>query len=914
MGDRAAIPEVPSTATAAAAGAVPEPRDPSSRTHPARSELVETKLAVPSLPPGVVPRPRLLELMDAGAPRRVTVLSAGPGWGKTLLAAQWAATPGTSESSGTVAWWTLDRHDNDPITFWSYLLAALQTTQQLPTSLERLAVRAPLGQDLQRRIISGLVQLEKPVTLVLDDFGEITDAGVLDGIDDLLRHPSKLHLVLLTRSDAHLRLHRLRLDGQLTDIRAADLAFTEDEADELLHASGVDLQRQLRHQLFERTEGWAAGIRLAAIFASGPGPAERIADFAGDEGSVAEYLLEEVLGRLSEERRQFLLRTSIVDRVCGDLADALCETSDGQRELETLERANAFVVTLGAGHRWFRYHPLMRDLLRHRLRLDDPSLLTSLHRTAARWFEQRNEPIEAIHHALRAEDWQFVGDMITRGAGALAVSAQRQTFAALLAEIPADALGSSPELRICGAVRCFFVQDYAGMANHVAMARSMLSRGEAAVPEYVEVFLSVTDMVLARLRGDMAGLMSTTEEMLKHVEDPARGGLPARQFEGPALGNMGVGLLWTGDRNAAEQRLLAALGVAREQSTELVVVNSLGYLSLVELGRGHLSRASDLATEAIQIADERGWNELTQANAGRLALGLVALERGQLDQAQRHLDAGLAVCRNDPERVPRLAHAALQARLELMQGHVKQSRQSAAWARTESRGHDTPRLLDQLLTLVEAELDLSGGHASAALERLRPLTQGEGGLEDLLTACMARAHVSRGDFTSAATTARPLVEDATSLVARVEAWLVLALVADHDRDDHEALACLDRALVIATAEQIRRPFVAPMHERLHTLMLHRQRLEAESDFLDDVLEVLDGNVRSGPVRPLRQPLTDRERIVLTHIATMQTNEEIADELFVSINTIKAHARSVYRKLEVTNRRAAVTRARELGLL
>lgn len=887
-------------------------RGPGATTRRPTSDLLTAKLAIPQLPPSLVVRQRLMDRIDDGVKGPVTLLSAGPGWGKTMLAASWAT---SRPDSAHLAWISLDGDDNDPAVFWSYLLAALRARGDVPSSLSGLTVRPPMGPDLLRRISAGIADLSHPVVLVLDDFSEIRNPEVLHGVTDLLRHRTPLALVLLTRTDPHLDLHRLRVDDQLTDIRATDLTFTEAEAAELLHAAGIDLPPALSRRVLDRTEGWAAGLRLAAMFARGPNQADRIDEFAGDDGSVAEYLVEEVLNDMPEHRRQFLLRTSVVDQVCADLADLLSEAPGSQRTLEALEQANAFVVALAPGRRWFRYHPLMRDLLRHRLRLDHPDLPERLHRRAALWFAEHHEPVEAVRHAIHARDWQLVGDLVVTVAAARAVSADRQTFAVLLAEIPASELRSSAELRVCGALRCFLDRDYAGFANHAANARAMLDRSDPSQPSPTEIFLCVADLVLARLGSDIQAIIEVTEKLLDLLKDPALVGSPAAvQWEAPALSNLGVGLLWSGRRDEAEQQLRAAASFSAETDADLVMVNTLGHLALVEVGRGHLSAAAETASDAIEIAEHRGWTELAQSIGSYMALAQVELERYHLTDAQRLIDSAMAAQRNDPERLAYLALQVIQARRYLADGQLKQAKAALVAIYAEKAGPASPRLLTQMLAIVESEIDLASGLPASAIERLEPLIQGDGGLESQLIACAARARLGLGEYKQAEELAASVTGGSKHPIATVEGWLVTALAADHDRDDHRALAALEQALTNAEPEGIRRPFVSFLNPRLRGLLRHRRGISAQSRFADELFTALAKTDPPPAVTPIRQPLTDREHVVLSHLATMQTNEEIASELFVSVNTVKAHARSVYRKLAVTNRRQAVSRARELDLI
>ena len=436
--------------------------------------LLAAKLSTPQLPPGLVTRPRLLSRLQAGVLGRVTLLSAGPGWGKTMLAASWATAP---ETRWPVAWVSLDTDDNVPTAFWSYVLAALRRCGAVPpqNELAELAVADPRHQEEHVRLIArGLAKLPQPVVLVLDDFHHIDNPAVLRGLEALLRYPSPLRLMLLTRSDPRLPLHRLRVAGELTEVRAADLAFRESEATALFHSAGLDLTADQRRILFDRTEGWPTGLRLAALFAGRPEVDRRIEDFSGDIGTVAEYLIEEVLAAQPSATRRFLLHTSVVERLCADLANALTDRNDGQRLLEQLEQENAFVVAVGPRKRWFRYHPLLADLLRHQLILEDPDLVPSLHRRAAQWFGAHGIAVEAVRHAVQARDWPLVGRLVITHAAPRLVSAEGPALMALLGEIPDNELSATAELGTCAALLRYGARDYAALPSVVARAAHSL--------------------------------------------------------------------------------------------------------------------------------------------------------------------------------------------------------------------------------------------------------------------------------------------------------------------------------------------------------------------------------------------------------------------------------------------------------
>jgi LuxR family maltose regulon positive regulatory protein len=877
------------------------------------SDRLTAKIALPHLPPGIVTRARLFDELDRAASCRVTLVCAGPGWGKTMLVAGWAHELAAREP---VAWVTLDADDNDPVLFWSYILMAVAgAAGELSAALRDLVVRPPVGRETLRRILVGLTALPNPLTLVLDDFGEIRNREVLDAVGDLLRQPSSVRLVLVTRSDPSLHLHRLRVSGELGELRAADLAFTPTEAAQLLHAAGVHPPAEQQAQLLKRTEGWAAGLRLAVLAADTRSGGRQLADAEALQGVVAEYLFEEVLAALSDEQRRFLLCTSVSDKLSGDLADALTGTSGGQQTLESLERANAFVVALGSGRRWFRYHALMAALLRQRLLLDSPAAFADLHERSARWYAAHGDPLAAVRHAVRGRRWQLVGELMVTVAATRALLGERKAFAALLAEIPASELSTSAELRVCGAMLRFLHQDYAGFAVHVAQARAMLDRLDPDASHTVDVFLVVADMVIARLRGDMAGLHGATERILGWLSEPGPRSRAARQYEAPALSNKGVALVWTGHEEEALPYLRAAIDVATATRAELTVLNSWGHLGLLEIGRGHLGAAADAAEKGLQLAERHGSTELAQSISVFVTLAEVSFERNDLEAAQRFLDRGLAAQRNDPEWTPYVALQALRARLLLAAGKVGLAEEVTNALVAELADRAAPVRLTQRVASVAAEIEITRARPSAALESLGelfPRVDSDGQHLDLW---IARAELAMGDFSSAQERVAAACASSRNPLVATGAWLVSSLVAHHERDDHRALSAMRRALAFAEPEEIRRQFVGLDDARVATIVGHLVGLGEGGRFTAAVLSQLDPSPRTRRVpSPLASPLTDREMVVLSHMAQLQTNEEIAAGLYVSVNTIKAHARSVYGKLGVSSRREAVHRARELGLI
>jgi len=460
----------------------------------------------------------------------------------------------------------------------------------------------------------------------------------------------------------------------------------------------------------------------------------------------------------------------------------------------------------------------------------------------------------------------------------------------------------------------FLARDYDGFSRQITHARAMLGSRDADDRLPVEVFLTAADMVMARVTGDVPALLAASEKLLATATDYSRiAQASARQYEAPALNNTAVGLVWSSRQTEAEPYLRGALSAVTDSGAELVRVNSLGYLGLVELGRGRLSQASAAAGEGLRIAASFGWTELAQAIACNLVEAEVCLERAETVDAQRYLAAGLAAQQNDPEQLPYVALQATQARLLLLDEALELAAATLSKLEDHVAGAELPLLLQRGLGVVGAEIAVARGRPVDALRRLTPLLGTDSPPFDEALVVVARAWFDLGR-TADAESALTQLDRGTNPVVAVRAAVLDALLADHRRHDHLAIESLDRALALAEPDRISRPFMSPSHDRLRALLRHRLNLGPASAFTRDIAAKLDSSTQAAAPLRLVVPLTDRERVVLSHMDSLHTNEQIAEQLFVSVNTIKAHAASIYRKLSVGNRREAVARGRDYGLL
>ena len=556
---------------------------------------------------GVVSRSGLFERLEASA--RVTVVSAPPGSGKTILLRSWIGETGLGESA---AWVPVGRGERDPQRFWLLVAEALRGTAP-GSALVRAVTAAPDldGWAIVERLLKDLAPLEDRLWLILDDAHELEPDETRRQLELLLmRAPDELRFVLATRHDLRLGLHRLRLEGELTEIRSADLRFSLAEARELLAAAGVELDDPALGMLYERTEGWAAGLRLAALSLAGHDDPERFAaEFSGSERTVAEYLLAEVLERQSEEVRRLLLRTSVLEQVNGELADLLTGGSGGERVLEELEEANAFVVSLDAGRSWFRYHRLFAGLLQRELRRTAPGEVTALHQVASGWYAGHGFPIEAIRHAQAARDWSLAARLLADHWPGLHLGGQAATLHELVAVFPAEAPAADAELAALAAAD----QLAQGSLEEAERYLTLAALGSASVLEgrrgRVQMLLGIVGLVLARQRGNLPAVAEQARRLQAAAEAPdaARPGL-GEDLRALALINLGIAEAWAARFDQAEQHLEQGVALARQIGRPYLEFTGLAHQATIEIYRS-FTRTAERTRQAIGLAERHGWTE-----------------------------------------------------------------------------------------------------------------------------------------------------------------------------------------------------------------------------------------------------------------------------------------------------------------
>jgi LuxR family transcriptional regulator, maltose regulon positive regulatory protein len=978
------------------------------------------RLVPPALPPTHVRRERLLRELDGALTRPVTMLVAGAGAGKTVLLSSWVA---EGRSPDPVAWVSLERGD-PPAGVWNHLLTALVRCGVVPGGVVRGADRhgahPPDAAMVLTYLINGLAEGGRGVVIVLDDVHLLPSDG-LAGLEFLLSHPvGQMHLVLSARYDP-VRLHRQRVAGQVSEVTAASLAFTADEASALLVAHGVGLAAGERDRLLERTEGWAAGLRMSALaLRDGSGGSGGSAVPSAGVTTIGDYLGGEVLAAQPPAVRRFLLRTSVLSRLSGALADAVAggrdatETS-GAGLLAELARSNAFVVGLDPDGTWYRYHHLFGEVLRAQLGRDTTEDPDELHLRAALWYAAHGDGTDAARHAAAACDWRYVSSLLV-GDGLAALFTRPGAPREMLPGIPDDLASMGPECAIVAAAAHALDGDPDAARGCLDVARAGLP---TLPPDRRRAAMLSVDLVEARralLAGDASDLLTAARRLLRATSaamaasavggGTSRGGGIAVAHAW-ALGFRGIGEAWTRRSPAAVASLLAGRDAARRAGARFPERVCSAELALVYAGRGGLRQAT--AHAAAALAGPAG---AEATGVARLALALVAYAEGDLTDVE--CDAAEAAGGRDRHPVAANQATVLRARRLAACGRLAAARHLLT-SRSGVRPDELPPSAAALHAAARADLLTAAGHHEDALATACDPDGGRPSDPDRVLA-FARAAVASGDHTGAAMILRPVLRmDVTGLGpgTLVEACVLAATAAQAAGDAATATESLDRALAIAVDEGIRRPFLDGGEPVRALLREHPGLSAAHPAFVAGILgahvtrprggppaaasaqvaegvtvagrfaatsgvtavdagpatgvDVAGGGDRARPRVPASrppatgtvpatsrvvgvadrpdtpvppagalardgrdgtgrdgtglgvaespgEPLSERERAVLSYLPTMLTTAEIATEMFVSVNTVKTHLKSIYRKLGVARRRDAVRRARALAIL
>ncbi len=862
----------------------------------------------------MVSRSDLFRRLDASA--RVTVISAPPGSGKTVLLRAWIGESGLAERTG---WVSVGREQRDPQRFWLAVADALRQTAPGSALVRPLTASPDLdGWAIVERLLKDLAPLQDQVCLVIDDVHELGPAETLRQLELLLMRASpELRLFLASRQPVRLGLHRLRLEGELTEIREPDLRFTRDEAREMFAAAGVDLPELALTLLYERTEGWAAGLRLAALSLAGHPDPERFAEqFSGTERTVSEYLLAEVLSRQSAEVRRFLLRTSVLDRVNGPLADALTRGSGGEQILHELEEANAFVTSVDAARSWFRYHRLFADLLQLELRRTAPGEIPALHAAAADWYAEHEYPVEAIRHAQAARDWTLAARLIADCWFSLYLHGQSVTAHELLAGFPARAVADDVELTAVMAADELTVGSLGAAERYLARARP----GSAAVPAdrraHYQVLMAIVRLWVAQQRSNLPAAVEEARRLraMAEAQDARRLGL-GEELRGLALICLGITEVWAARFDQAAWHLKQGQAVAHRIGLPFLEFRGLAYLAVIEVLESSAS-AAKRCRQAIELARRHGWTDEPAAGTAYQVLGTVLAWQGQLEEAETWIRRAERTVTAEADSAAGVGVHYARGVLELARGRDVDALAAFRAAKRLARHLAGHYLVTQTLTLLLHTLVRMGKteHAERVLADLGEHDRERGEIRTA-TAALRLAQ----DNPHAATAALgPVLDGSAPMLRRI--WLVDAFTLEaiaRDALGNPAAADLTMEHALDLAEPSGAVGFFLLHPAPSLLKRQASQRTAHASLIAQILDLMAGrkpvSSPAGPEPPL-EPLSESEIRVLRYLPTHLSAPEIADELYVSTNTVKTHMRHLYAKLGTHRRAEAVAHARALGLL
>ena len=870
--------------------------------------LLETKLHSPRVRPTLVSRPRLIERLDAGLSQRhrLTLISAPAGYGKTTLLSEWAA-----GVEWPLAWLSLDEADDDPVRFWTYVIGALRRAGQDLGQGIQVALRSPgrpTIQDLLTPLINELEASTDPLVLVLDDYHLISAPEIHDGLAFLLEHqPTRLHLVVASRADPPLPLFRLRAHGELTELRAVDLRFTQAEVTTFLNeVMKLNLTWEHASALESSTEGWAVGLQLAALSLRGrDDPDAFIADFTGSHRYVLEYLTAEVIGRQPEPVQRFLMETSVLEHLCGPLCDAVTGGEDGERLLNELCQRNLFILPLDDEGRWYRYHRLLSDLVQNLLRKEvTPGGIQKLHCRASVWYERAAMTDEAVRHALEAGDMERAADLVEENSFAVMDRGELTTVLGWLDALPGELVRSRPWLSIAYAWALMYTGRFDEVIARVEDAE------QSTVEERLMGYAAAVRAYVEASNGNLSKAIAHAEQATASL--PKDASMP-RSFTAAILASM---LRFRGDFAASARASAEAIALSRARGDSHMTVLASCNLAGTRIVQGDLRAAFETFQQTLQLAPESAASDPLPF-AGLALTGLASIQRewNQLEEAERSARRGI-------ELSERWGQAEV-----IIHGYVELARV------LQSRG-DLPGARDALERAIQvagdlsswsglplepwaAQLKLAQGDLQAAQQwarRVEPSSEEPLVFEHMFDyLALARVLIAEGRSGHALDLLTPLLEKAApagavGYVIEILTLQALAHQAQQRRDS--ALKRLQEALALARPQGYIRTF-ADEGAPVAGLLREAAARGIEPAYVGRILAATE---TSGRAAPLPEPLSERELEILWLLVSGLSNREIAEQLYLAVGTVKKHTHNIYGKLGVHSRTQAVARATDLGLL
>jgi LuxR family maltose regulon positive regulatory protein len=867
---------------------------------------------------GLLDRKDLLRLLDRGVAKRVTVISAPPGTGKTSLLRAWAD---RSTNPRRVALVTVERDQQNEQRFWCGVLDAIRSVARASDSETPPAPTAALDVDqVVDSVLSEVAEQAEPVVLIIDDLHELRSPVALTQLENFLAVlPSSARVVLSSRRDPSIRLHQLRLADEIAEIRSGDLRFTERETRELLARSAISLSDAGVAALYQRTEGWAAGLRLAVISLSGhPDPEQFVAEFSGTDRAIGEYLMAEMLEHHPSEVQRMLLRTSLVDRMNGELADLLAGRSGSERMLLALEEANAFVVSLDAQRTWFRYHHLLADFLRLELRRTLADEVPDLHRRAARWFADRGDVVEAVRHTVAAGDWPDAARLVADHSFKWVLDGQAGTIRAVLQAFPEGASADHPDLALAHAAAELTQGRMAEAAAQLKLAESHVQSAPPARRDRLTVATASLRLALARRSGQFDEVVEQVRLLDASIGDASREpiGLDS-ELRAVALLNLGIVETWSGQFADAERHVSEGAMLAQAIGRPYIEVACRAYQAFPSTSVS-FAKARERGHHAVAMAERYGLSDRPVLAPAFGAVACMAVWMGEFDEGGRWLRRGWDVVQTDVDPPAAVLLHMVTGMLHAGRGEHQSG-------------------LEALTAAMQAQSLLSGVHILATvIAEWLAATQARLGMFDEARATLAgfssehqrmdgfaltRALISLAEGDPA--TALAVLGDVRDMMpppgfpayALVEGHVLagLAHLALGDRND--AAAAAEAALAAAEPDRLIFPFAMFNAAELLDVLPHHET--AHGALRSDIVDLLRGASAPSPDRepPSRSDeLSPSELRVLGYLPTNLTRSDIAQALHVSINTVNTHIRNIYAKLGAGDRTVAVQRARQRRLL
>jgi LuxR family maltose regulon positive regulatory protein len=896
--------------------------------------LLQTKFFIPVVRPEpaatlkttFVHRPHLIERLNEGLSAKLTIVCAPAGFGKTTLVGSWLV-----RANLPAAWLSLDEDDNDLASFWTYFIAALQTIwPETGAGVLAMLQASPLPNShaLLTPLINDLTAIPEKFILVLDDYDEIENENIDQALDFFIEHlPPSMHLVIASRVDPDLSLSRLRANGKLNELRSADLRFTPKESTLFLEQmTGLSLTAAEVDALDQRTEGWIAGLKMAALSLrqrESTSVAQFIDEFSGSHHYIMDYLVDEVLQQQSADLQTFLLYTSILDRLCAPLCDSIVGASESlnverfrrsDEILESLERANLFIYRLDDQRQWYRYHPLFASLLRQRLKQSHPTEVTGLHLSASQWYEQAGMTGAAVKHALAGQAYARAADLVEQFAPAMIQRSELSRLLAWLEALPEEELHARPLLAIFYCWSLFLSGQIKQAAARLETVESILAMDEAKRTPEVQAHTSAIQAYLERETGDFTSTIALSRQALAH--------LPGTDSLLRAMVNLNLAIAhyFLGEFELASTLLTENIHTGQTAQLLANTCSAIYLKSQIHLAQGALGQALQLCQEGLELVTRRGWQDFPASGFLYVAFGSLLCERYEFNQATEYLEKGIRLGQAGGHPHILIIGNVWLAWLRHTQGDVNGSQEAIHAALQIIDHHQVSRFwplpsaacCQARLQIAQENLAAAGRWAESS--GLNPADCPVNFLHEVDCLTLARLLIAQSSLEAAETLLLRLRLGAAAAARNgslIEILILQALTFAAQKRSEQAMSALEQALDLAEPEGFMRIFLdegASMADLL-------RKAAAQDLHIAYTLRLLSVMGETAPAsQPLIEPLSDRELEVLRRVAAGYSNQEIAQELVIAISTVKKHINNIYSKLEVGSRTQAVARARELGLL